>query len=88
MNLAGFPPTTVQGATSLKTALRAPTTAPVPIVTPMPTKACAATQARSSTVMGAVTRAWPGSEMSWEAVQRKVPWEMTAWLPMEMGALL
>ena len=88
MNRAGFPPTTVQGDTSLNTALRAPTTAPRPTFTPMPTKACAATHAWSSTVMGAEIRAWAGSEMSWEAVQRKAPWEMTAWFPMEMGALL
>ncbi|MEI3567562.1 MAG: hypothetical protein V8Q16_05595 [Akkermansia muciniphila] len=47
----------------------------------MPTKACAATHAWSSTVMGAEIRAWAGSEMSWEAVQRKAPWEMTAWFP-------
>ena len=88
MNRAGFPPTTVQGATSLNTALRAPTTAPRPTITPMPTKASAATHAWSSTTMGAEMRACAGSEISWEAVHRKVPWEMTAWFPMVTGALL
>ena len=88
MNLAGFPPTTVHGSTSLNTADLAPTTAPLLIVTPMPTKAWAATHAWSSTVMGAQMRGWRGSEISWEAVQRKAPWEMTAWFPMVMGALL
>lgn len=35
MNLAGLPPTTVHGSTSLKTAAQAPTTAPSPMVTPI-----------------------------------------------------
>ena len=45
INFAGLPPTTVQGSTSLNTAARAPTTAPSPMVTPIPIKASAATHA-------------------------------------------
>lgn len=45
MNLAGFPPTTVHGSTFLVTTDLAPTTAPSPIVTPIPTNASAAIQA-------------------------------------------
>ena len=52
MNFAGFPPTTFQGSTSLNTQARAPTTAPSPIVTPGPTNASAATQAKSSIIIG------------------------------------
>ena len=54
MSLAGLPPTTVQGSTSLKTAARAPTTAPWLTVTPILINASAPTQTWSSKIIGAV----------------------------------
>ena len=73
MNFAGLPPTTDHGSTFLKTAARAPTTAPAPIVTPMPTNASAPIQARSPRVIGAVISSWSGEVMSCDAVHRNAP---------------
>jgi hypothetical protein len=48
MTLNGLPMQTIIGGTSLKEALHDPTTVPLPMVTPVPIKQCAATQTSSS----------------------------------------
>lgn len=88
MNLAGLPPTTVHGSTSLKTEAVAPTTAPSPIVTPIQTNALAATQALFPITMGAVTSECLGSVISCDAVQRKLSCDTTTLFPIIIGALL
>ena len=77
MNFAGLPPTTVHGSTSLNTAALAPITAPSPIVTPIPTKASAATQANEFIVMGEVIKGFLPSVISCDAVQRYAYCDMT-----------
>ena len=54
MNFAGLPPTIVQASTSLNTAAQAPTTAPSPIVTPIPMYEFAARQLRSGVGKGKI----------------------------------
>ena len=60
-NLAGFPTTTVQGATFFVTTARAPTIAPSPIVTPGPRKASAHIHASSAMWIGGLSRGIAGS---------------------------
>ena len=50
--IAGLPPTTIHGSTSLKTAALAPTTAPSPMMIPGAIKASAATHTLSSMIIG------------------------------------
>ena len=73
MNFAGLPPTIVQASTSLNTAAQAPTTAPSPIVTPIPMYEFAATHALSDTTIGAVTSGRIRFVVSCPAVHRKQP---------------
>lgn len=67
---AGFPATTVQGSTFLKTLERAPTTAPSPILTPGATNTSAATQAPAPIKIGAGVSGICGCSKSWLAPQR------------------
>jgi hypothetical protein len=65
---AGVPTQTVQGGKSRNALLRAPSTAPSPMVTPGPTKVQAASHDWLRTTIGAVIVGKSGSDISWLAV--------------------
>lgn len=73
MNFAGLPPTTVHGSTFLKTQALAPTTAPSPIMTPMPINASAATQTLQRITIDFTISSCFGEQKLCEAAHRVVP---------------
>ena len=83
--LAGSPAAIIQSGTSASTMLRAPITAPAPIVTPGSTSASVATHASGPMVMGLWIGAAPGRVWSRASVSRLVRWLTTARSPIVMG---
>jgi hypothetical protein len=75
----------VHSGTSVSTMLRAPITAPAPIVTPGSTSASVATQASAPIVMGLWIGDAPGRVWSRASVSRLVRWLTTARSPSVIG---
>lgn len=81
MNLAGLPPTTVHGSTSLNTFEQAATTLPVPIVTPLPIVDLVAIQQSSWITIGAVTISKLREYILWDPLNKSTPLEIQQRLP-------
>ena len=82
MNFAGLPPTTVQGSTSFTTLDSAATTAPSPIVTPLPTVERVATQTQLPIFIGPVVSSNVFDSILCEPVRRYTSLPIHVFFPM------